>query len=107
MFHAFLIVAPIMFLVSGAFIDAQSYRYLMPLHAALPVVYAVGIDGRLRANRIAGVALLTALLALFALQQADWYRRLEPDREAQAIVDCLDAQPASALPTPTTGSATS
>jgi hypothetical protein len=89
-FHAFLVVAPIMFLASGSFIDAQSYRYLMPLYAALPVVYAVGIDWALRANRIAGVALLTSLIALFALQQADWYRRLEPDREAQTIIDCLE-----------------
>ena len=89
-FHAFLVVAPIMFLASGSFIDAQSYRYLMPLYAALPVVYGVGIDWALRANRIAGVALLTALVALFAFQQADWYRRLQPDREAQAIIECLD-----------------
>ena len=35
-------------------------------------------------------ALLTSLLALFALQQAAWYQRLEPDREAAAIVECLD-----------------
>lgn len=89
-FHAFLVVAPMMFLASGSFIDAQSYRYLMPLYAALPVVYAVGIDWALRANRIAGVALLISLIALFALQQADWYRRLEPDREAQTIIDCLE-----------------
>jgi phosphosulfolactate phosphohydrolase-like enzyme len=53
-------------------------------------VYAVGIDWALRANRIAGVALLTSLIALFVLQQADWYRRLEPDREAERIIDCLE-----------------
>jgi hypothetical protein len=90
LFHVLLIATPIVFVLSGAFIDAQSYRYLMPLHAALPVVYAVGIDGTLRASRLAGVALLTSLLALFALQQATWYQRLEPDREARAIVECLN-----------------
>jgi hypothetical protein len=90
-FHVLLIVAPIMFLASGAFIDAQSYRYLMPLHAALPVVYGVGIEAVSRASRVAGIALLIALTAVFAWQQADWYRRLEPDREARAIIDCLDA----------------
>lgn len=90
LFHVLLIATPIVFVVSGAFTDAQSYRYLMPLHAALPVVYAVGIDGTLRSNRIAGVALLTSLLALFALQQATWYQRLEPDRDASAIIGCLD-----------------
>ena len=89
-FHVFLITTPIVFVISGAYIDEQSYRYLMPLHAALPVVYAVGIDGALRSNRIAGIALLTSLLALFVLQQASWYRRLEPDRDAQAIVSCLE-----------------
>jgi hypothetical protein len=95
-FHAFLIVAPIMFLASGAFIDAQSYRYLMPLHAALPVVYAVGIEAVSRASRLAGVALLAALAAVFVWQQADWYRRLQPDREAHALIDCLDAAGARA-----------
>ena len=50
-FHVFAILTPCVFLISGAYIDAQSYRYLMPLHAALPVVYATGIDTALRANR--------------------------------------------------------
>jgi hypothetical protein len=62
----------------------------MPVHAALPVVYAVGIEAALRTNRMTGVALLTALVSLFAFQQVAWYRRLEPDREAHAIVDCLN-----------------
>ena len=34
--------APILFLVSGAFVDAQSYRYLMPAFGAL-VVLAFGV----------------------------------------------------------------
>jgi hypothetical protein len=89
-FHVFLITTPIVFVISGAYIDEQSYRYLMPLHAALPVVYAVGIDGALRSNRIAGIALLTSLLTIFVLQQASWYRHLEPDRDTQAIVSCLE-----------------
>ena len=90
LFHVFLITTPIVFIVSGGYIDEQSYRYLMPLHAALPVVYAVGIDSAFRTNRIAGIALLTSLLALFVWQQAAWYRRLEPDRESPAILSCLD-----------------
>ena len=88
-FHVFAIVAPILFVASGAFIDAQSYRYLMPLHAALPVVYAVGIDAVWRTNRIAGATLLSILVAVFVLQQVDWYRRLEPDRETDTIINCL------------------
>jgi hypothetical protein len=89
-FHVFLITTPLVFIISGAYIDEQSYRYLMPLHAALPVVYAVGIDGAVRSNRIAGIALLTSLLALFVLQQASWYRQLEPDGDTPAIVSCLE-----------------
>jgi hypothetical protein len=89
-FHVFLITTPIVFVLSGAYIDEQSYRYLMPLHAALPVVYAAGIDTAFRRNKIAGLALLSGLVGLFVWQQADWYRRLEPDRESPAIVSCLD-----------------
>lgn len=89
-FHIFVVLAPILFVASGSYIDAQSYRYLMPVHAALPVVYAVGIEAALRTNRMAGLALLAALASLFAFQQVEWYRRLEPDREALAIVRCLN-----------------
>jgi hypothetical protein len=88
-FHVFAVLAPCLFLISGAYIDPQSYRYLMPLHAALPVVYAAGIDIALRANRTAGAALLAALVTVFVWQQVNWYGRLQPDREAAAIVDCL------------------
>jgi len=88
-FHVFAVLTPCLFLISGAYIDPQSYRYLMPLHAALPVIYATGIDAALRGNRLAGTALLAALLSVFVWQQADWYRRLQPDRETDAIVDCL------------------
>jgi len=88
-FHVFLVLTPVVYIASGSYIDAQSYRYLMPLHAALPTVYAVGIDGLMRASRAAGVVLLIALVSLFAIQQVDWYRRLEPDVESDRILDCL------------------
>jgi hypothetical protein len=89
-FHFFVFLAPVLFAASGSYIDPQSYRYLVPMYAALPVVYAVGIEGALRLNRIAGLVLLAALVSMFAVQQWDWYRRLEPDREASTIVACLD-----------------
>jgi hypothetical protein len=89
-FHLILVVAPVMFLISGSYIDAQSYRYLMPMYASLPIVYAIGIDGVLRASRAGGAALLVVVLLIFAAQQIDWYRRLEPDRESPAIIACLD-----------------
>jgi hypothetical protein len=89
-FHLLLIVAPAMFLVSGSYIDAQSYRYLMPMYAALPVVYAVGIDGVRRSSRAAAAALLVFVVLIFVAQQVDWYLRLEPDRESPATIACLD-----------------
>jgi Dolichyl-phosphate-mannose-protein mannosyltransferase len=89
-FHALLVAAPVMFLISGSYIDAQSYRYLMPMYAALPVVYAIGIDGVRRASRAAGTLLLAFVLLIFAAQQIDWYVRLEPDLESPAIIACLD-----------------
>jgi hypothetical protein len=89
-FHLVLVVAPAMFLISGSYIDAQSYRYLMPMYASLPIVYAIGIDGVRRATPAGGAALLIVVLLIFAAQQIDWYRRLEPDRESPAIIACLD-----------------
>jgi hypothetical protein len=89
-FHALLVVVPAMFLISGSYIDAQSYRYLMPIYAALPVVYAIGIGGVWRATRAGGAALLAFVLLIFAAQQIDWYRRLEPDLESPAAIACLD-----------------
>jgi hypothetical protein len=88
-FHVFLILTPMVYIASGSYFDAQSYRYLMPLHAALPAVYAVGIDSLLRASRAAGVILLIAVVGMFTYQQADWYRRLQPDVESTTILDCL------------------
>jgi hypothetical protein len=89
-FHLMLVVAPAMFLISGSYIDAQSYRYLMPMYASLPIVYAIGIDGVRRATPAGGAALLIVVLLIFAAQQIDWYRRLEPDLESPAIIACLD-----------------
>lgn len=89
-FHAFLVVTPALFFISGSFVDAQSYRYLMPMYAALPVVYAVGVDAAFAVSRIAGALLLAGLLAVCGWQQAAWYRLLEPDRAAAALIQCLD-----------------
>ena len=91
-FHVFPLVAAAMFLVSGSYIDAQTYRYLMPIYAALPVVYAVGIERVLSANRMAGAVLLALVLLIFSGQQIDWYRRLIPDPAVQRAIACLDSK---------------
>ena len=89
-FHVLVVVPPVLFLMSGSYIDAQTYRYLMPMYAALPVVFAIGIDGVQRATRSGGAALLACVLLIFTAQQIDWYHRLEPDRESAKTIACLD-----------------
>lgn len=90
-FHVFPVVAAAMFFVSGSYIDAQSYRYLMPIYAALPVVYAIGVEGVWRVSRAAAAALLAIALLTFAAQQRQWYLRLTPDLETRGTIACLDA----------------
>jgi hypothetical protein len=89
-FHVFPLVAIAMFFVSGSYIDPTSYRYLMPIYAALPVIYAVGVDALWRWSRSAGVVALVFMLLLFAAQQLGWYQHLEPDRASAQIIACLD-----------------
>ena len=90
LFHYLLLTAPILFLISGAFIDAQSYRYLMPASGALAVVLALGIWAAFQRSRIAGAVLLGAILLLFGLEQRAWYRQLMPDERSASIIRCLD-----------------
>ena len=91
LFHVFPLVAIAMFFISGSYIDAQTYRYLMPIYAALPVVYAAGVDGVWRAHRATGFALLALALLVFVAQQIDWYVRMKPDVESQRTIACLEA----------------
>jgi len=90
-FHVFPLVAAAMFLVSGSYVDAQSYRYLMPVYAALPVIYAIGVDAIWRAHRAAGSVLLVVAILIFAAQQIDWYVLLTPDVESRRAIACLEA----------------
>jgi hypothetical protein len=89
-FHVFPIVAIVMFVASGSYIDPQSYRYLMPLYAALPVIYAVGVDAVWQSSAATGTVVLVFTLMLFGAQQLGWYQHLEPDTESPAIIACLD-----------------
>ena len=91
-FHVFLISTPIIALASGAFSNLQSYRHLMPLFAALPVLYAHGVTVTWGWNRVVGATLVIGLLLTFAAQQRAWIRTLGPDRQTQAVLDCLRTQ---------------
>ncbi len=94
-FLLFLVLVPGLFVASGAYIDAQSYRYLVPLYAGLCVAWAAGCQS-LHADRpglvrrAAAPALLIAILAVHASQQALWFRRLEPDTRSYRVLQCLE-----------------
>jgi hypothetical protein len=90
LFHFLVFTAPVLFLLSGAFVDAQSYRYLMPIYGALAVVMALGVWRIFRWSRVAGAISLAMALTLFSLEQRAWYRELVPDVQSAAIIDCLN-----------------
>jgi hypothetical protein len=85
----FVVFVPLLFLVSGAYLDTQSYRYLIPWYAGLSVAWAAGCLVLARRNAEMASILLAAVLAIHAWQQAAWYRELTPDAASQAMVDCL------------------
>jgi hypothetical protein len=87
-FHLFVVAAIGLFVVSGSYVDAQSYRYLMPLHAALPVLYAFVADLVWRRGVLPGALLAVAFIGLFVWQQVSWYQRLAPDTHAALLLQC-------------------
>jgi hypothetical protein len=89
-FHVFVVTTPLVFLLSGTYVDAQSYRYLMPLYAAVPVVLAIGVDALARRSALTGTAALIALVMSFAAENYSWYERLQPDSVSAAILACLE-----------------
>jgi len=88
-FHLLVLVVPVVFIASGSFHDSQSYRYVIPVYAALAVVFAIGVEEIGRWNTAAGVATLAGLLVMGALEQATWYSRLPPDTRSGPIIECL------------------
>jgi hypothetical protein len=90
LFHYLVLATPLVFLMSGAFVDAQSYRYLMPMWGALAVVLAVGIWWIFRRSRVAGGVALVATLAIFGSQQRAWHSQLAPDVQSRELLACLD-----------------
>ena len=88
-FHVLAVVVPVLVIASGSFVDAQSYRYLMPIYGALPVVLAVGVQQISRWSNAAASVVLAVLLGIFAAEQVEWYRRLAPDKRSDVALGCL------------------
>lgn len=95
LFHFLVFTTPLVFLLSGAFVDAQSYRYLMPVSGGLAVVLALGVWRIFRWSRVAGTIALTMGLTLFGLEQRAWYRELAAGTRSTAIISGLDQYPLS------------
>jgi len=91
-FHALAVVVPALFLASGSFVDAQSYRYVMVAYGALPVVLSVGVEEIARWSKAAGALALVTALGVFAMEQVAWYRQLTPDDRAASSISCLDSE---------------
>jgi hypothetical protein len=91
-FPVFMIFVPLLFLVSGAYIDTQSYRYLIPYYAGLCVALTVGSLALARGDANIASVFVGTLLIVFALQQVVWYQKLVPDIESTRIIDCLERE---------------
>lgn len=81
-----LICGPVMFFASGAAIDPQSYRYLMPLYAVLPIAIAVSISRIAQHSLIAAVLLLANVLGVGIWAQWRWYERLVPLPAQRSVI---------------------
>ena len=95
-FALFVVFFPLLFLASGAYLDTQSYRYLVPWYAGLCVAWAAGSlavaqIARLKpdATYYAASVVVGAIIAVHAWQQVIWYQKLQPDTQSLATVECL------------------
>ena len=88
-FPIFIVFVPLLFVVSGAYGDTQSYRYLIPYYAGLAVALAEGSLALSRNHRPIAAIIVGAMLATFGWQQVVWYRKLTPDAQSANTIDCL------------------
>ena len=98
-FALFVVFFPLLFLASGAYLDTQSYRYFVPWYAGLSVAWAVGscaLAGMVRLKpesahyrSVIASAIVAAIVGAHVWQQVIWYRKLQPDTQSLATIDCL------------------
>ena len=88
-FALFIIVYPVLFLASAAYLDTQSYRYFIPWYAGLVVAWAVGSLALARRHHAAATCLVALVVAVHAWQQLTWYQKLQPDTQSLETIECL------------------
>jgi hypothetical protein len=85
----YVVFVPALFLASGAYLDTQSYRYLVVWYAGLVVAWAGGSRALSGGRPAVAAALVGAIMAVHAWQQIVWYRKLSPDTQSGATLECL------------------
>ena len=91
-FPIFILFVPLLFVASGAYLDTQSYRYLIPYYAGLAVALAAGSLVLGKGDRMVATVVVGTLLTVFALQQFAWYQKLSPDTDSARVIDCLQRE---------------
>jgi hypothetical protein len=89
-FALYVVFFPMLFLASGAYLDTQSYRYLIPWYAGLAVAGAVGSLTLARGRCAVATAIVAAIAGVHLWQQTIWYQKLQPDTQSAATIACLE-----------------
>lgn len=89
-FALFVVFFPLLFLASGAYLDTQSYRYLIPWYAGLVVAWSAGSLTLARGRYAIATAIVAAIIGVHLWQQAIWYQKLQPDMQSAATIACLE-----------------
>lgn len=88
-FPLFVWFVPAFFLLSGAYIDNQSHRYLIPWYAGLSVAWATGSLVLGGSRKTLAATIVVSILAVHTWQQVFWYQKLTPDTASPATIECL------------------
>ena len=88
-FALFVIFYPLLFPASGAYVDTQSYRYFSPWYAGLTVAWARGSLVLARERKTIAGIIVAAIVGVHIWQQVLWYRKLQPDMQSLATIECL------------------
>ena len=98
-FALFVVIFPLLFIASGAYLDTQSYRYFIPWYAGLAVAWASGSyalastvrlkPGTAHYRSMIASAIVAAIVGVHVWQQVIWYRKLQPDTQSLATIECL------------------
>jgi hypothetical protein len=88
-FPGLLLFSVVLFVVTGTFLDAYSYRYLIPVYSAVPVALVLGCRAARKWARWLPGTLFAVVLGTFAAQQALWFRTLGGESCDREIIACL------------------